>query len=172
MKLGLCALLLPCAAAAQDADESERWNAKFQATYIRQAKPGFSAAYTGANSLSPEREYSYSFTSTAYLGLRLLRNTEVYFNPELVQGVPLSRLVGMGGLSNGELQKTAGPTPTLYRARLFVRQTWGLGGERESVGSDPNQLAGTRDKNRIVLTAGNLAVSDRSEERRVGKECA
>ena len=159
MKLGLCALL-PCVAAAQDALEPERWNAKFQATYIWQAKPGFSAAYSGANSLIPDAEKSYSFTSTAYLGLRLLRNTELYFNPELVQGVAMSGLVGLGGLSNSELQKTAGPTPTLYRARLFVRQTWGLGGERESVASDQNQLAGSRDRNRVVLTAGNLAVSD------------
>ena len=160
MKLGLCALLLPCVAAAQDALEPERWNAKFQATYIWQAKPGFSAAYSGANSLIPDAEKSYSFTSTAYLGLRLLRNTEVYFNPELVQGVPLSGLLGLGGLSNSELQKTGGPKPKVYRARLFVRQTWGLGGERESVASDQNQLAGSRDRNRVVLTAGNLAVSD------------
>ncbi len=159
IKLGFCALL-PCAAVAQDTLEPERWNVKFQATYIRQAKPAFSAAYSGANSLSPEREYSYSFTSTAFLGLRLLPGTEVYFNPELVQGVPLSGLVGLGGLSNSELQKTAGPKPTLYRARLFVRQTWSLGGERESVASDQNQLAGSRAKTRLVLTAGNLAASD------------
>ena len=160
LKLGLSALLLPLAATAQDTPEPERWNAKFQATYIRQAKPGFPASYSGTNSLSPEREYSYSFTSTAYLGLRLLPGTEVYFNPELVQGVPLSGLVGLGGLSNSELQKTAGPKPKVYRARLFVRQTWGLGGERESLSSDQNQLAGSRDSQRIVLTAGNLAVTD------------
>ena len=160
LSLGLLVLLLPCAAQAQDIPEPEHWNAKFQATYIRQAKPGFPAAYSGVNSLSPDAEKSYSFTSTAFLGLRLARDTELYFNPELVQGVPLSGLVGLGGLSNSELQKTAGPTPTLYRARLFVRHTWGLGGEREDIASDQNQLAGTRDKNRVVLSAGNLAVSD------------
>ena len=44
LKLGLSALLLPLAAAAQDSPEPERWNAKFQATYIRQAKPGFPAS--------------------------------------------------------------------------------------------------------------------------------
>jgi hypothetical protein len=145
---------------AQDVAVPEGWNARFQATYIRQTKPGFSAAYSGVNSLSPDAEKSYSFTSTTYLGLRLARDTELYFNPELVQGVPMSGAGGLGGLSNGELQKTAGPTPTLYRARLFVRQTWGLGGEREDIASDPNQLGGARDKNRVVLSAGNLAVSD------------
>ncbi|MBC7704112.1 MAG: carbohydrate porin, partial [Rhodoferax sp.] len=78
----------------------------------------------------------------------------------LVQGVPMSRLTGLGGLTNAELQKTAGSSPTVYRARLFVRQTWGVGGEREAVASDQNQLAGTRDKNRVVLSVGKLAVSD------------
>ena len=160
MGLGLCALLLTCGASAQDMHKPEDWNAKIQATYIWQKKPSFSAAYSGINSLTPDKEKSYSFTSTAYLGLRLARDTELYFNPELVQGVAMSGLTGLGGLSNAELQKTAGSTPTLYRARLFVRQTWGLGGEREDVLSDQNQLAGTRDKNRVVLTAGNLAVND------------
>ncbi|MFI5447826.1 carbohydrate porin [Polaromonas sp. UC242_47] len=161
LPLTLClAAWLPLAAAAQDAPEPERASAKFQATYLWQSKPGFPAAYSGVNSLSPLPEKSYSFTSTAYLGLRLAPDTELYFNPELVQGVPMSRLTGLGGLTNAELQKTAGSNPTLYRARLFVRKTWGLGGEREAVASDFNQLAGLRDKDRVVLTAGNLAVSD------------
>ena len=74
--LGLLMVQLPCAALAQDlAPEPERWNAKLQATYIWQAKPSFSAPYSGVNSLSPSAEKSYSFTSTAFLGLRLARDT-------------------------------------------------------------------------------------------------
>ncbi len=153
-------LLLPAAAMAQDAAEPERFNAKVQATYIWQTKPAFAAAYSGVNSLSPRAEKSYSFTSTAYFGLRLAKDTELYFNPELVQGVPMSGLTGLGGLTNAELQKTSGSNPVVYRARLFVRQTWDMGGEREAVASDANQLAGLRSKERVVLSLGNLAVSD------------
>ena len=154
-------LLMPFMACAQTAaPEAETFNAKFQATYIWQKKPAFNAPYSGVNSLLPRAEKSYSFTSTAYLGLRLAKDTELYFNPELVQGVPMSGLTGLGGLTNAELQKTAGSNPIVYRARLFVRQTWGLGGEREAVTSDVNQLAGMRDKDRVVLSLGNLAVSD------------
>ena len=184
LRVGLAALLLPLAVAAQgvaaelsptpkqapeqapeQTTESapERFNAKFQATYLWQTKPGFKAAYSGVNSLSPAHEKSYSFTSTAYLGWRLAPQTELYFNPEVVQGVPMSGLTGLGGLSNGELQKTAGSNPLLYRARLFVRQTWNTGaagGEREAVESDANQLAGVRAQDRVVLTLGNLAVTD------------
>lgn len=162
----LLALLLALPAAAQnpgpaeDAPEPETWSIHGQATYVRQTKPAFQAAYSGPASLSPLRERSYSFTSTAFLGMRIAPGTEVYLNPELVQGLPMSNLTGLGGLTNGELQKTAGPTPTLYRARFFVRQTWGLGGGAERVESDINQLAGLRDRRRVTLTAGNLAVSD------------
>ena len=164
--LGLLSLpvLLPAMASAQttapEPEAQDRFNAKFQATYIWQKKPAFNAAYSGVNSLSPLGEKSYSFTSTAYLGLRLGKNTEFYFNPEVVQGVPMSGLTGLGGLSNAELQKTAGTKPLLYRARLFVRHNWNLDGERESMASDANQLGGLRSKNRVTLSAGNLAVSD------------
>ena len=158
----ICTVLFANASvlAQTEIPEVELWNAKFQATYIRQIHPGFSAAYSGPLSLVPTPEKGYSFTSTAYLGKRLARDTELYFNPEVVQGVAFSGLTGLGGLNNSELQKSGGPNPTLYLARLFVRQTWGLGGERESVESEANQLGGSRDKNRVVLTAGNLAITD------------
>jgi high affinity Mn2+ porin len=152
--------LISAPARATADGEPQDFDARFQATYIWQTKPSFAAAYSGPNSLSPSKEKSYSFSGTAFLGLRLARDTEVYFNPEVVQGVAMSNLTGLGGLPNAELAKVAGGKPTFYRARLFVRQTWGLGGERETVAADDNQLAGSRDKRRVVLTAGNFAVGD------------
>ncbi|MBI3526673.1 MAG: carbohydrate porin [Betaproteobacteria bacterium] len=140
--------------------ESEDWNAKLQATYVWQAKRPFTAAYSGQNSLSTEREKSYSFTATAALGFRPWSGGEFYFDPEAVQGVPLSNLTGLGGFTNGEIARTAGPTLKFYRARLFLRQTWGMGGGSEKVESDANHLAGIVDKRRVVLTAGNLSVLD------------
>ncbi|TAK91395.1 MAG: carbohydrate porin, partial [Aquabacterium sp.] len=139
---------------------SEDWNVKAQTTYIWQKKPAFNARYSGDNSLVAESEKSYSFSATLFAGLRLGENTEAYYNPELVQGQPMSHLTGLGGLTNGELQKTSGAHPKLYRARLFLRHNWALGDEREQVESDANQLGGSRPKDRVVLTAGNLAVSD------------
>jgi len=144
--------------------QEETWNAYFQSTFIRQNKPAFNSPYSGQNSLTGIKAQSYSLTATAYLGLRLSgdasKSTELYVNPEAVQGVALSNLTGLGGIANGELQKVAGDQISFYRPRLFARQTWGLGGERETVSSGQNQLAGARDKNRLVLTAGNLAVTD------------
>ena len=151
--------LLPLVATSETIDE-QNIDAKLQATYIWQQKRAFDARYSGPRSLTPEQERSYSFSATGYFGLRLAPSTELYFNPELVQGVPLSNLTGLGGMTNGEIQKTAGPNPTLYRARFFLRQTWGLTEDREAVESAFNQLAGARAKRRVVLTVGNLAVTD------------
>jgi len=160
---GPCAMaglmLLSQAAPAQSPAE-ESWNARFQATYVWQTKQPFDAPYSGVHSLSPEHETSYSFTATAALGVRPWSGGELYFDPEVAQGVPFSGLTGLGGFSNGEIARASGPTPTFYRARLFLRQTWGFGGGQDAVESEANQLAGVAEMRRLVLTAGNLAVSD------------
>src|SRR5256886_12256382 len=104
---------------AQDAPEET--SAKLQTTYVWQGKSPFGAPYSGPHSLSPDREKSYSFTATAALGTRAWTGGELYFNPEVAQGVPLSGLTGLGGFTNGEIARTSGPTPPSYRARLFTR---------------------------------------------------
>lgn len=141
-----------------------------QATYIWQRKPAFNAAYSGENSLAAERAKSYSFTSTLDLGLRLWQGAEFHFNPEVAQGVPFSDLHGLGGLSNGELAKTASTSPRFYRARAFIRQTWGLGGGEETLEEDFNQFARTVDKRRVVLTAGNFGVIDVFDQNPYGSD--
>ena len=144
--------------------QEETWNAHLQTTFIRQNKAAFSSPYAGQNSLSGSRAQAYSLTATAYLGLRLAgdatKSTEFYFNPEAAQGIPLSNLTGLGGLTNSEQQKGSGDVISIYRARAFVRQTWGRGDEREAVASAQNQLVGSRGASRTVLTVGNLSVGD------------
>lgn len=131
-----------------------------QSTYIWQYKPAFPAAYTGAKSLLPTAEHGYSWSATLSVGLRLWHGASVFLDPELIQGVAFSDSQGLGGLANGELAKAAVANPTLYRARLFLRQEIALGEERESVESGFHQLAGQQSKRRIVITAGNLSVLD------------
>jgi len=149
----------PLAAHADDMEE-ETWGIKGQATYIWQKKPSFDAAYSGTNSLSTRAEKGYSFSGTLFFGLRPWRGGELYFNPEVVQAVPMSGLTGLGGMMDSEQQKGSSPNPTFYRARLFLRQTWGFGGGQQALESAPNQLAGMVDKRRLVLTVGNLSIID------------
>mgnify|MGYP003348845642 FL=1 len=107
---------------AEPVVEGENWTARFQTTYIWQRKPGFDAAYSGQNSLLANREKSYTFTTTAYLGFKPWSGGELYFNPEITQGVPFSNLSGMGGFPNGELTKATGSNPKIYRQRAFLRK--------------------------------------------------
>jgi high affinity Mn2+ porin len=131
-----------------------------QTTFIWQAKPAFSAAYTGPNSLSPLEERSYSFTATADIGLRLWDGAQLHLNPEAAQGVPLSRLTGAGGLSNGELARTTGPGLSLYRARLFLLQRWNAGGETEQIEAGFNETGGQASARRWTLVLGNFSLLD------------
>ena len=106
-------------------------------------------------------EKMYTLAATGFAGPRPWRDGELNFNPEMAQGVPFStNLVGLGGFSNGEITRAAGTNPTLYRQRLFPRQTWNQGGGSQPVESGLNQLAGSVDENRFVLTAGNFSTLD------------
>lgn len=149
------------AAPSWAADEMpEAWQLKLQTTGIIQHKPGFSAPYTGTNSLLTNRENSRTVTATLFGGVRLWKGGELYIDPEMALGVPFSELHGLGGFNNSEMTRTSGPDPTFYRARAFLRQTWGFGGGSEKVESDQNQLGGSEDAKRAVLTLGNVSVLD------------
>ena len=138
----------------------DRWSLHAQSTFVWQRKSAFDAPYTGPQSLRTAKEYSHSWSATAFLGVRLWEGAEFYLNPESVASVPLSDLYGLASASNGENQKNGGPIPREYLARFFVRQTFGLGGEKLHVDDGPNQVASTYDRRRIVLTAGKLTQTD------------
>jgi high affinity Mn2+ porin len=113
----------------------------------------------------------YTFSATAHWGTRLWQGGELYFNPELASGIPFStNLVGLGGFTNGEITRAAGSTPKPYVQRLFIRQTWNHGGVSEKIESDFNQMAGTVDKNRFVLTAGNFSTLDVFDDNTYAKD--
>jgi len=145
--------------------ENESWNAYGQFTYISSWKQSFNAPYTNLNgsinSLLPTAERSFTGTAILYLGARLWRGSEVYLVPELISEKPLSQLRGLGGaIQNFELQKGGSPTPGVYRSRLFLKQTIGLGGKSEVEDSGPMQLGTHYDSRRFVFAVGNFSVLD------------
>jgi len=143
-----------------EAPAYEDWQAHFQATGIYSAYPAFSADYSGPESLNPHGQQRHTDTATAFLGARVWNGGEVYFNPEFSQGIGFNNTFGLAGFSNGEAQKSSGYTGKVIGERLFIRQTFGLGGETENIESDQNQLAGTKDISRITITAGKFAAND------------
>jgi high affinity Mn2+ porin len=136
------------------------WNIHGQSTFIEQAYPSFRSPYEGPKSLPGRGEARETWTSTAFLGARLWEGAEFYFNPELDQGFGLGGTQGLAGFPNGEAQKAGSDFPKFRAQRYFFRQTFGLGGEQETVEDGPNQLGGKRDIDRVTVTVGRIAVGD------------
>jgi high affinity Mn2+ porin len=140
--------------------ESDRWEIHGQTTYLPQGYPGFRALYTGTNSLTPAPQAQATWSNSLFLNVRLWEGGEVYYNPELLQGFGLNDTVGAAGFPNGEAQKSNFPYPHYNTSRLFLRQTFGFGGEQEELASGPAQLGGKVDVSRLTVQAGKFAVID------------
>lgn len=138
----------------------ELWTIHFQATSIGQEHGSFRSLYEGANSLPAHPEKRVSLTSTIFFGLRLTRHTELIVDPEVAGGKGFGQVTGIAGFTNGEIPRVASATPTLYAARVFVRETVALGRETELVENAANQPAGTRPVTRLTLIAGKFAITD------------
>jgi high affinity Mn2+ porin len=140
--------------------ESSRWEIHGQSTALAQGYPGFRALYTGPNSLSPNPDLQETWSNSLYLNARLWDGGEVYYNPELLQGFGFNNTTGAAGFPNGEAQKSGFPYPHYNTSRLFLRQTFGFGGEQEELSSGQLQLAGKADVSRLTLQVGKFSVID------------
>ncbi len=136
------------------------WNVHGQFTAIEQGYPAFLSPYEGSKSLGGASQAKDTVSSTAFIGVRTWDGGAIYINPEITQGFGLSETVGVAGFPNTEAQKASFPMPRFNLARVYLQQTFGLGGEQETIEDGPNQLAGKQDISRITFTAGKLAVTD------------
>ncbi len=141
-----------------------------QTTYINQRYNNFTSSYSGENSLSSLKSMSYTWSGTLFFGARLAPNTDIYFNPEVVSGVPFSDLVGLGGFSNGEATKAAGLNAKFYSARAFLRQTFNQEGDKVVLENEANQIAQTVSSNRVVVTAGQFSTLDIFDDSKYAKD--
>lgn len=149
----------------QSADAStpvkeERMNVFFQATSVGQYHGTFRSPYAGRYSLQNYMERDASLTSTMFLGLRLAKNTRLYFNPEVAGGRGFSGVTGIANASNGELPRVASAQPKPYLARLYLQQDFAFGREMETFESAENQLAGSRPVKRYTVMAGRFTLTD------------
>ena len=87
------------------------WEIHGQTTFIYQGYPPFAAAYSGQNSLPPVGQSRQTWTTSAFLGVRLWEGGALYFNPELLQGFGVANTTGAAGYPNGEAQKSNFPFP-------------------------------------------------------------
>src|SRR5450432_2647522 len=73
----------------------ESWNLFYQATSIGQYHATFRSPYSGPCSLQAYPERDVSLTTTLFLGLRLEKNTVLYFDPEIAGGRGFSGVDGL-----------------------------------------------------------------------------
>jgi high affinity Mn2+ porin len=145
-----------------DSAEQTNWTFHFQMTVVSQSHSGFSAPYSGTNSLNSNVETgATSVTSTIFMGRRLWTGSAVYVNPELSGGSGLSYALGVAGALNGETYRIGDPAPSLSVARVYLQQNIPLGHtEYENVTEDVNQVTDKVPVNRITINAGKFAISD------------
>ena len=141
-----------------------------QTTYINQRYNNFTSSYSGQNSMSDLKSMSYTWSGTLFMGARLAPDTDIYFNPEVVSGVPFSGLVGLGGFTNGEATKAGGAQAKFYSARAFLRQTFNQEGDKVLLENDANQITQTVSSNRVVVTAGQFSTLDIFDDSRYAKD--
>jgi len=159
-----CLFLSGLSASAQQNDallKDSGWSFHFQFTGILQGHPTFSSPYSGQNSLKAEHERAYSVTTTAYLGRKLWKGAALYFNPEMAGGKGIGSTLGIAGFPNGETFRIGNPEPTVYVARVFLRQHINLDKDHfEELSDDANQVKERVSTSRITISAGKFSVGD------------
>jgi high affinity Mn2+ porin len=140
--------------------EAQLWNFHIQNTDAVQGVPAFSAAYSGPNSLSDNGEVRESLGLDLFAGLRLWKGAEFHVDGLAWQGFGLDNTEGVEDFPNAASSKAGTRSPDFSFARLFIRQTIGLGGDQEDVTDDQLTLAGKQDVSRLTFTIGRLAPTD------------
>jgi high affinity Mn2+ porin len=147
-------------AAAQPAATQQNWNWHVLNTDVLQWHPAFPARYYGPNSLASQAASSETVDLDVMAGLRLWKGAELHVDGLAWQGFGLSHTLGLEAFPNAMAYKIGARLADATFARVFIRQTIGLGGAQQDVPDDPLHLAGKQDESRLVVTLGEISVLD------------
>jgi high affinity Mn2+ porin len=131
-----------------------------QSTAVEQGNAPFSAKYSGPNSLPTSVEGRETLSMDIFAGYRLWNGAEFHADVITWQGFGLATTLGIDDFPSGEAYKAGTHLPHADLARFFIRQTIGLGGEKEDLVDDQLVLAGRQDVSRLTLTFGRFSVKD------------
>jgi high affinity Mn2+ porin len=152
---------VPTPALEQSSDaQRQSWNWHVQNTDIVQGYPGFSAKYSGPNSLPNGGQTRETVSLDLLAGVRLWRGAEAHIDGMMYQGFGIDDARGVDGFPNGEAFRLGSGAPNGTISRLFIRQTIGFGGEQEDIEDDQLTLAGKQDISRLTFTIGRFSAKD------------
>ena len=144
----------------EGATQSRNWTVHVQSTAIEQMNAPFSAKYSGPNSLPTSVEGRETLSLDIYTGTRLWRGAELRADMMTWQGFGLDTTLGIDDFPNGEAYKAGTRVPHENVARFFIRQTIGLGGEKENIADDQLNLPGSQNASRLTFTLGRFSCKD------------
>lgn len=136
------------------------WNLHMEATYIGDWHSSFPAQYSGPQSLDSHSATAETVDYDLYLGARLWKGAEFHVDGLFWQGFGFNHTLGIEAFPNAEAYKVGSSHGNIAPVRVFLRQTFGLGGEQETVADDALHLGGQQDVSRITLTVGQISVLD------------
>ena len=139
---------------------SSDWHIHGQSTVIGQGYPAFSAPYNGPNSLPSGGRLRETISVDLILGSRLWRGAELHTDTLVWQGFGVGKTLGAGGFPNGEAFKVGTKPPNVNLSRVFLRQTFDLGGSTERVADSDFTFEGQRDTSRLTFTIGRFSAKD------------
>jgi high affinity Mn2+ porin len=146
--------------AQNSVDTSNKISFHFQQTTVYQMQPGVNGSYFSDFSLSPKQEDAISLTTTLFLGIKLWKGAEAYFNPELAGGSGLSKARGIAGFTNGETFRIGDPSPQPYIARAFITQKFALNNNKIWQSDGLNKIASFQPEKYFSITAGKFSLAD------------
>jgi high affinity Mn2+ porin len=147
----------------------QQWSIHVQTTDTQQYHGYFPAQYSGAQSLSPVPDTAKTFDFTVFFGGRLWRGGEFYVDQEIDQGFGLGNLgkngeyngtFGAAGYLTGEAFKLGEHKPYSRTQRYFIRQTFNIGGDMQTLDPDQNQLGEPIASDHLILQVGKFGVTD------------
>jgi len=155
------ALAAPMAARAQDPPApAPDWAVHLAATDVLQWHPAFRSAFQGRNSLGARQNAANTVGASLFAGARPWRGAQIWFDLDMNQGFAPGNTEGVAGYVNGEGAKVGHHSPYFRPQRLFLRQTFELGGGEHEVDPDLMELGGATAGNRLVLTIGKFSLTD------------
>jgi high affinity Mn2+ porin len=142
------------------AAKAQLWNLHMQATYVGDWHSSFPAQYSGPESLDTHALSAETVSADLYFGARLWKGAEFHLDGLFWQGFGFNRTLGIEAFPSAEAYKIGSATGNVCPARVFIRQTIGLGGEEQPVADDSLHLAGQQDISRLTITIGEISVLD------------
>jgi len=136
------------------------WNLHMQSTYVGDWHPSFPAQYSGPESLDNHSLTAETVSLDLFLGARLWKGAEFHVDGLVWQGFGFNHTLGIEAFPSAQAYKIGSLHGNVCPARVFLRQTFGLGGAQEPVADDSLHLGRQQDISRITLTVGEISVLD------------